>query len=160
MNQYPECSEKIIVYVVANGIGQWYATEKEPWFLDRVAFSKAFGVQPTTQEIAFVKNLNAGNGDLLLNEIEPYKVCINELREKIASYQPLFKDESILEMRPSLYVNIDEMLMKNVYPEPSGIFEKYAPVNWRASYENFLSEIPMVHNYWCVNGNNYLESHA
>jgi hypothetical protein len=155
MKLYPEYSENIIVYVVANDIGQWYVTEKELWFLDRDAFSKAFGVQSTEQNIAFAEALNAGNFDILLKEIEPYKVDTNELNELIGIYPRLSKDESVLEMRPSLYINIDTMIMKNLFPEPSGVFEKYAPKNWQASFENFWSEIPECHNYWCVNGNSH-----
>lgn len=157
MKLYPKYSENIIVYVLANGIGQWYVTEKELWFLDRVAFSKAFGVQPTEQDIAFVKALTTGNGDILLKEIEPYKVSVNELKELIDIYPKLSQDESVLEMRPSLFIDLDSMVMKNLFPEPSGSFEKYAPTNWHATYENFWRDIPEIHHYWCINGNSHFQ---
>jgi hypothetical protein len=157
MKLYPEYAENIIVYVVTSGIGQWYVTEKELWFLDRIAFAKAFGADPSVEDMEFSKDLSAGNGNMLLREIETYKVSTEDLKELIQIYPPLSKDESVLEMRPSLYVNMDKKVLKNLFPEPSGVFERYAPSSWLASYENFWPEIPDSHTYWCINGQNYFE---
>lgn len=152
MELYPEYSENIIIFLVSNGNGSWYVTEKETWFLDRVALSKAYGVEPEPEDFLLLEDLINGNGSKFKDKISEFEVDTNELKVLIEAYPPLEEDESILEMRPSLYVDLDKKVLKNLFPEPSGVFEKYAPNNWDAFYEDFWHLIPLSNVYWVIDG--------
>lgn len=152
MNLYPEYSENIIVFVVFQGNGAWYVTNKEMWFLDRVSLAEAFGELPEQKDIELLNDLVDGNGKLLVNEISKFKVTTQELTELIEIYPSLSEDESILEMQPLLYVNIDTRTLINLFPEPSGLFEDYAPKSWSADYGDFWELIPNDFVYWLFNG--------
>lgn len=108
---YPEYSENIIAYVISGEEGHWYVTDKELWFLDRISFAKAFGLQPDDEDVEFSKNISFGDGSSLIHEIYEYKTTTEELRELIKIYPSISEDESILEMRPSLYVDLDKRML-------------------------------------------------
>ncbi|BDU35742.1 hypothetical protein [Vibrio nigripulchritudo] len=157
MNLYPKYSENIIVFVLFQGKGSWYVTDKDIWFLDRVSFASAFGVPAEQKDIKLLEDLIDGNGKSLLSEIREFKVTTQELRELIDVYPPLSIDESILEMRPSVYVDIDTRTLINLFPEPSGVFENYVPKNWSASSGDFWDLIPSELVYWIVNGESKIQ---
>jgi len=154
MNLYPEYSENIIVYVIIGNVGNWYVTEKEYWFLDRIAYSNAFNIQPSKSDIEFTNLLIKGNPNKLISDISNFKVDTMELRELIDIYSPLSEDGMLLEMSPSLYIDIDNKALYNLFPEPSGIFEKFAPKGWNAQYYDFYSKIPSEDAFWLKNGTN------
>lgn len=152
MKLYPEYSENIIAYVISGGIGDWYVVMKEECFLDRVSLSKAFGQEPDQGDFELLDSLTNGDGKLLLNKFREFKVSTNELKELIQIYPPLASNESVLEMRPSVYIDLDAKILKNLFPEPSGVFEKYAPKNWNSDYDEFWGLIPDEQVFWVVNG--------
>jgi len=160
MKLYPEYSQNIIAYVIQNGIGTWYVTEKEIWFLNQVNFAKAFGVEPNNENIEFTNKISSGDSKLLLEEIAPYKVTNKELNELIGIYPPLKENESVLELRPSIYVNIDTKEIINLFPEPSGQFQDYAPNDWESKFDDFWHLIPDNDVYWYFNDRNVFSESA
>ena len=152
MKLYPEYSLNIIVYLIANKIGQWYVTEKEIWFLNRIKFAKAFDIEPTVEQRHFSESIAAGNPLCLMNEINEYRVEKQELEELISIYPSPDVEEDLLEMYPSLYINFEQKILLNLFPEPSGQFEKFAPEGWFSAYEDFLNKIPNKEIYWRPNG--------
>ena len=154
MKLYPEYSENIIVYLILDNVSNWYVTEKEYWFLDRIAYAQAFNVQPTMDDIEFTNLLVEGNPSKLISDINSFKVDILALRELIEIYPPLNEDQSLLEMRPSLYINFDKKELYSLFPEPSGEFERFAPKGWTAKYDSFYSKIPNEDTFWLKNGTN------
>ena len=160
MKLYPEYSENIIAYVIHNGAGSWYVTGKEIWFLNQADFSRAFGVDPSKDDIEFTENISFGNGNLLLSEISPYKVTTEELKELISIYPPLTENEDLLELRPSIYINIDKKELINLFPEPSGQFQNFPPEKWVSKYDDFWHLIPENHVYWALNNESVFNESA
>lgn len=66
----------------------------------------------------------------------------------IAIYPCLEDSEEVLEILPSVYVDINRMTLMNLFPEPSGMFENYVPAGWDSSCEDFLHLIPQEDIYW------------
>lgn len=152
MKLYPEYSENIIAYVISSGVGTWYVVEKEKCFLDRVSLSHAFGQEPDQSDIELLASLTGSNGKLLLEKFREFEVSTDELKELIQIYPPLASDESVLEMRPSVYIDLDGKVLKNLFPEPSGVFEKFAPKNWDSAYDDFWGLIPEEKVFWVIDG--------
>lgn len=151
MKLYPEYCENIIAYVISGGIGAWYVVVKEECFLDRVSLSNAFGQTPDQSDVELLESLINSDGKLLLEKFRDFEVSTNELKQLIQIYPPLASDESILEMRPSVYIDLDGKILKNLFSEPSGVFEKYAPKNWDAEYGDFWGLIPNDQVFWVIN---------
>ncbi|UDL07148.1 hypothetical protein [Marinobacter sp. CA1] len=152
MKLYPEYSENIIAYVVSGGVGTWYVVEKDECFLDRVSLSSVFGQEADQSDIELLDSLTNGNGKLLIERFKEFEVSTDELQELMQLYQPLASNESVLEMRPSVYIDLDLKVLKNLFPEPSGVFEKFAPKNWSSAYDDFWGLIPVEKIFWVIDG--------
>ena len=94
--------------------------------------------------------------EFLLN-IERYRVDRKDLslltRERFAASIDWTEDR--LELYPSVFVDFANRKLKSLFPEPSGKFHEYVPVNWQGNYENFLSEVPKDERYWIIEGRDY-----
>lgn len=149
MKLVPEYSVNIVVCVVWNEQVQWYVTEKEEWFLNIVSFAKAFGSEPSAEDIAHTTALERGDPSFFFAQIRDFKAKREELKEWISIFKA--GSEEWAEFLPSLYVNFDQKQMYNCFPEPGGMFQDHLPKNWTGAYCTFYDieeNIPFNERFW------------
>lgn len=143
-----DLNEQFIVYVIFNGCGKWYISDKEIWYLDykkRIEAYRKIGYEIKEEYIDKRRRdllyLDGDNVLFFLNRIESDECSTLELQEVFQQNQE--EDD----YKPSLYVDFDKKIFYSMYVEDIS-YEDYAPIGWDVKYENFLEVIPVEKRYW------------
>ena len=143
-----DVNEQIVVYAVFNGIGRWYISCKDVWFLDYTKWIESF--RKAGYEIR-MEYLNDTRQDLLdLNE-KTVPVFMCRVEEDMCTAEQLreiyFANNEDPDCLPSLYADFDKKVLYSVYTEPAS-YEDFAPSDWQAEYSDFHNLIPADEQYW------------
>ena len=143
--------EQIIVYVIHNGEGNWYISDKEIWFLDyskRLDVFKNIGYEIKEEYVDERRRdllcLDENSAHLFMKRIESERCSISTLKELVSCNDDRFFKSDFC---PSLYIDFDKCEMFSMYSEYAA-YENYAPVGWKAKYKRFLDMIPREKQYW------------
>lgn len=174
MKLKPEYAENIVVYIIYNNIGNWYVTDKDYWFMDRIKIVKKNNKSVITIDLEVSKHSEKGDVEMLDSDTAcKFLECINELKTEPAELLKLMNDrleemkffeemvkagedgseyfDDILDYCPVLYVDFDNKIFLSQYPEMIS-FENYVPEGWTADYKSFIEYIPEDVKYWLDNG--------
>ena len=148
-----DLNDQFIVYVVFDGVGRWYISDKEIWYLDYNKWIDAY--QNAGYEINR-EYLDPRRRDLLCLDGETAVCFKHRIEADLCSSKELselFVANSGHEcFKPSLYVDFDSETLYSMYAEPAS-YEDYAPMNRNTQYKNFLDLIPVSQRYWESNDN-------
>ncbi|GFN30959.1 hypothetical protein PCURB6_12190 [Paenibacillus curdlanolyticus] len=154
MKYKPMYAENIIVAVIYKNGFSWYVTEKECWILDIIKRANDFLRNGYDYELAHVlesrfqiKVINEDTADLFLSSIYDCKVKALDLKNLVESGDV---EDTILSLRPSLYVNFDSKQLFSNFPETLP-FERYVPAGWVGKYKSFDEFVPVAERYWIFN---------
>lgn len=143
-----DLNEQFVVYVLFNGIGRWYISDKEIWYLDYNKWIDAY------QKAGYEVNreyLDPRRRDLMCLDGETVAHFMAQIEADLCSSKDLselfFSNSGREALKPSLYVDFDRKELFSMYAEPAS-YESYAPLNWCAQYKDFLSLIPANERYW------------
>lgn len=156
----PKYAENIIVGIRTPEKFSWYVTERDIWILDINIYSKAYLESGAKFDKSFALSLR-NNIDVVdentvatyLNEYSNYIVLSSELGELVINKD---YDNTILELRPSLYIDFIGKNFISWYPE-SLPFEKYVPYDWKSDYGDFTEYISFENRYWIIDGINLID---
>ena len=144
-------NEQIIIYVIYNGRGDWYVSDKEIWFFDyakRIDAFRKIGYEIKEEYIDERRRdllyLDESTAQHFMERIEPERCSADTLKELINVGDDRFFESDFY---PSLYIDFDKREMFSMYQEYAA-YENYAPVGWNAKYEDFLGIIPKEKQYW------------
>lgn len=140
-----------IVYVVYNGRGTWYVSDKDLWYLDYYKFMRLpypktgekideSRVDPKRQGLLY---LDENNFSEFLERIESDKYSV----EKLKNLFEINHMYDYFDYRPSLYIDVDKKIFYSFYSEPRS-YEDYAPISWNSKYMDFYNLIPEKDIYW------------
>ncbi|UQZ77300.1 hypothetical protein C2I17_23655 [Niallia circulans] len=156
----PEYAQNIIVGVKTSSQFSWYLTERDVWILDIVKYKKLYERNGFSFDMDFALSLrnnisvvNEKNYRLYLQEYTDYIVPTSELK-KLVEHQDY--GSTILELRPSLFIDFNQKKLLSLYPELLP-FENYVPNNWSGIREDFTSYIPEEERYWIFDNINYID---
>ena len=143
-----DLNEQFIVYVILNGEGKWYISDKDIWYLDYNKWIDAY------KRIGYEVNrdyLDKRRRNLLCLDGVSVVHFIKQIEADVCSLQELRKifyaNSGDLSCKQSLYVDFDSKLLYSMYEEPAS-YEDYVPSSWNAKYADFLSLIPTHMRYW------------
>ena len=143
-----DLNEQFIVYVVFNGVGRWYISDKEIWYLD---YNKWIGAYQKAGYEINKEHLDTRRRHLLCLDEETAICFIQQIEADRCSSKDLsdlfFVNNGRRDFKPSLYVDFDRKELYSMYTEPAS-YEDYVPTNWNAQYQDFLELIPMNQRYW------------
>lgn len=151
----PRYAENIIVGVKDDQKFKWYITDKDIWIMDIYKYERAYQQAGYIINLDFILSLR--NNIAILNEnnykqyLSFYNNCVittQELKKKVMDRQYC---ETVLELRPSLYIDFLNKKLYSLYPE-SIPFEKYVPDGWEGKYENFQRLLDVENQYWINEG--------
>lgn len=143
-----DLNEQFIVYVIFNGSGKWYISDKDIWYLDYNKWIDAY------RKVGYEINreyLDERRRDLLCLDGKSVVHFLKRMEADECSSQDLqelfFANSGDTGYKPSLYVDFDSKVLYSMYMEPAS-YEDYAPSGWCAKYMNFLNLIPTNKRYW------------
>lgn len=144
--------EEIIVFVIYNGIKNWYVSDKEIWFLDkqkRINLYRNLGYEIKDEWIDESREnlliLDKENADIFLLRINKEIVSSSELKESWLAFEN--DDEERINYMPSLYIDFDKKELLSMYSEPVS-YEDYVPFDWKSDFKDFIDLIPEEYCYW------------
>lgn len=97
--------------------------------------------------------VNEKNYRLYLQEYTDYLVPSSELKKLVEHHD---YGSTILELRPSLFIDFNQKKLLSLYPELLP-FENYVPNNWSGIRDDFTSDIPEEDRYWIFDNINYID---
>ncbi|MBY0595213.1 hypothetical protein [Bacillus bingmayongensis] len=149
----PKYAQNIIVGIKTSDDFSWYITERDVWILDINKYSIAYRSNGYEFNMEFALSLR--NNISVVNE-NNYKIYLDDYSNNIVSSSDLRElilkkeyDTTILELKPSLFLDFTEKKLLSMYPEPLP-YEKYVPDNWYGSCEEFCHCIYEEDRYWIV----------
>lgn len=158
MKVKPIYAENIIVFIIHNGNGQWFVSDKEFWYLDLRKLIKAFeeiGYQiPNPDDFSHRFNIDIVNRDStekFLEEMKEYQVGCEELTNLLRENSP----SKVRGLSPSLFINFDLDTIYSYFPEPAS-FEKHIPDGWMGHYQDITKIIPDEYKYWILGNKDLL----
>lgn len=156
----PEYAQNIIVGVKTSTQFSWYLTERDVWILDIMKYKEAYEKNGFSFDMDFALSLrnnisvvNEDNYPLYLKEYTDYIIQSSELK-KLVEHQDY--ESTILELRPSLYIDFNQKMLLSLYPELLP-FENYIPDHWTGIREDFTSYISEEDRYWIIDDINYID---
>ncbi len=156
----PKYAQNIIVGVKTSSQFSWYLTERDVWILDIMKYKESYEKNGFSFDIDFALSLrnnisvvNEENHDLYLEEYTDYIILSSELKKLVEHHD---YESTILELRPSLYIDFNQKILLSLYPELLP-FENYVPDNWIGTREDFTSYIPEEDRYWIFDEINYID---
>lgn len=163
MKVQPRYAENIIVFTIFKGVGRWYVSDKDLWYLDLRKLIKAF--EDMGYAIPNPEDFSDRFGIDILSEkdtiekffveMSEYEVLQNELTSLLVE-NAVFNISGLV---PSLFINFDLKTLYSYYPEPAS-FEKHIPDDWEGYYKNIVPLIPDEYKYWIVSNENLLTKKA
>ena len=156
----PKYAENIIVSIIINGKFHWYITEKDVWILDINKYADDFVKNGYKFDIQFALKFR---GDIAIIEKENALTFLELYKENATSSYQLKEmlqnreyEDTVLSMRPSLYINFDKEELYSLYPEYLA-YERYVPDGWKGEYYDFMGLIPQDEKYWLNGDKNLLK---
>lgn len=147
-----DLTEEIIVFVIYNGIKNWYVSDKEIWFLDkqkRINLYRNLGYEIKDEWIDERREnlliLDKENADIFLSRINKEIVSSSELKESWIAFKN--DDEERINYMPSLYIDFDKKELLSMYSELAS-YEDYVPFDWKSDFKDFINLIPEEYCYW------------
>lgn len=149
-----DVNEQIIVFVIYNGIKNWYICDKEIWFLDeqkRIDLYQNLGYEIKDEYVDERRKnllvLDTNNVDVFLDRIKNDIVLSTELREALSEFQDKEQETWVYNYMPSLYIDFDKKELLSIYSEPAS-YEDYVPNGWKSDFKDFIELIPENYCYW------------
>lgn len=149
-----DVNEKLIVFVIYKGITNWYVSDKDIWYLDKNKRINCYRNLGYEIKIEYVDErrrdillLDTDNADIFLSRIKGDIILTSELKEIWCNLEGDERENRIYNYMPSLYVDFDKKVLLSIYSEPAS-YEDYAPIGWKAGYDDFKERIPKEYYYW------------
>lgn len=149
-----DTNEEFIVFVIYNGIVNWYVSDKDIWYLDKKKRINAYYDLGYEIKLDYIDErrrdillLDTNNANVFLSRIENDIISTAELKEIWFGLKGEEKENRIYNYMPSLFVDFDGKVLLSMYSEPAS-YEDYAPVGWKTGYEDFKQKIPKEYYYW------------
>lgn len=137
-------ADDVVALTRYRGLYHWYVCSRAYWYLDRRP--RIGGVTLRNMGEAFSEQ----NADAFLAEVGPFRVQVQELRERIGSRGATSIDD-LADLWPVVFVDFDTRVFHVLEYEPWGLAER-APDGWRVDEEDLLSAVPPQYAFWIIDG--------
>jgi len=145
---YPE---DLVVYVRRRNQWFYYASYKNHWIMDQVAWGKSFEKSGFPSDGDYSERfdipiLNEQTADTFLEAVRECRYTRDEMRSAYLAALDVSIEEAELYM-PALWVDFDDKKLISYYPEPFS-FEHFVPEGWEGLYQSFIENLPREIWYW------------
>jgi len=148
-------AEDAVAAVLHNGKWAFYVDHKEIWVLNYESWLQSYvnaghdPVDPEHSERFGIAIVDQNTAAEFLEHLADRQYSTKELGEYLERKRREEEDdEEPFECYPAFLIDFDSRRAVSWYPEPFYVFEKHVPPEWKGSYYDFLSEIPVELRYW------------
>jgi conserved hypothetical protein len=132
----------------------WYISDLELWYIN---YEEAgYDLDEIYKDRLRSPILLPENILYFLEDMQKYSCDLSELRKVFANEYKRDKLNAIYDFAPSLFVDMDNLLLYSNYVE-SISFEEYVSAPWIGKYQYFLDLIPREYWFWTEIGENVFD---